>query len=116
MDVLAREQAGLDAIGRRARLHEGQRGLHRLGHHFAELAGGADLPLARSGDRLDGQQLAADLGPCETGDGADLILAVADAVTLFAAPRPFVPILPRDADPFRSISRAPGRARVCPSG
>src|SRR3546814_17280871 len=39
--------------------------------------------------------------PCETGDGADLILAVADAVTIFADARKFVQILRRDADAFR---------------
>src|SRR3546814_18677925 len=38
---------------------------------------------------------------CETGDGADLILAVADAVTIFADARKFVQILRRDADAFR---------------
>src|SRR3546814_12075059 len=63
MDVLAREQAGLDAIGGRARLHERQRRLHRFGHHFAELAGGADLALARRGHGFDPQQFAADLVP-----------------------------------------------------
>ena len=80
MDVLAAEHARLDAVARRARLDEGEGGLDRLLHDVAELAGGLDLALAGHGDRLDGQQFAADLGPGEAGDGADLVLFLAHAV------------------------------------
>ena len=72
----------LDAIGRRARLHEAHRRLDRFLHHFAELAGRLDLALAGDGDRFDRQQFAADLGPGEAGDRADLVLFLADAVTV----------------------------------
>jgi hypothetical protein len=45
VNVLAREEARLDAVAGRARLHEREGGLHRFLHHLAELAGGLDEPL-----------------------------------------------------------------------
>jgi hypothetical protein len=41
---------------------------------------GLDLAFARNRHRFDGQQLAAYFGPSEAGDGADLVLFLADAV------------------------------------
>jgi hypothetical protein len=56
-----------------------KRGLDRLLHHLAELAGGDRLALARQHDRFDGQQLAANFGPRQTGHLTDLVLALGHA-------------------------------------
>ena len=98
VDVLAREDRRLDAIGRRARLHEAHRCLDQLLHHFAELAGGLDLALAGDRDGLDRQQLAADLGPGEPGDGADLVLFLAHSVAEFPNAEELAEILGRQLD------------------
>src|SRR5688500_9536070 len=80
VDVLARENRRLDPERRGPRLDEAHRRLDRFLHHFAKLAGGLDIALAGNGDGLDRQQFAADLGPGEPGDRADLILFLAHAI------------------------------------
>ena len=102
VDVLAREDRRLDAIGRRARLDEAHRRLDQFLHHFAELAGGLDLALAGHGDRLDRQQFAADLGPGEAGDRADLVLFLADAVAEAADAEKIADIVGGQRRPSRS--------------
>src|SRR6478672_8344514 len=84
VDVLASEDRRLHSVGRSPRLDEAHRRLDRLLHHLAELAGRLDLALTGYGDRLDRQQLAANLGPGQAGDGADLVLFLANAVAEFA--------------------------------
>src|SRR4051794_9562521 len=84
VDVLVREDRGLDPERRRTRFDEAHRRLDRLLHHFAELAGGLDLALAGNGDRLNRQELAADFGPGETRDRANLVLFLAHSVAEFA--------------------------------
>ena len=76
--------SGLIPSSARAPADEGLGRLDRLLHHVAELAGGLHLALAGHGDRLDRQQLAADLGPGEAGDRADLVLFLALAVAELA--------------------------------
>ncbi len=100
MNVLAREDRRLDAIARAARLDEAHRRLDRLLHHFAELAGGLDLALARNGYRFDREQLAADFGPGEPGDGANLVLLLADAVAEAADAKELTEIIERELDLF----------------
>ena len=98
VDVLAGEDRRLDAIGRRPRLDEAHRRLDQFLHHLAELAGGLDLALAGNGDRLDRQQLAADLGPGKAGDGADLVLFLADAVAELADAEELAEVVGRQLD------------------
>jgi len=98
MDILAAEETGLDAIRRRARLHEGKRGLDRFVHHLAELAGGLDLSLAGHGHRFDGQQFAAHFGPGQAGDRTHLIFFLADTVAIFLHAGIFCQIVGRDFD------------------
>ena len=98
VDVLAREDRRLHAVRRRPRLHEAHRRLDRFLHHFAELAGRLDLALAGDGDRLDRQQLAADLGPGEAGDGADLVLFLADPVAELPDAEEFAQVVGRQLD------------------
>src|SRR5436190_1068995 len=74
VDVVLLVEVFLHAELARARPHHRQRGVDRLPHHFAQLAGGDGLALARHGHRLDGQQLAADLGPGQAGDLSHLVL------------------------------------------
>jgi hypothetical protein len=78
---LRANRLGFTPNRRRAGFHEAHGGLDRLLHDLAKLAGRLDLALAGHGDCLDGQQLAADLGPGEAGDRADLIFLFADPVT-----------------------------------
>ena len=63
--------------------HHRHRGLNGLLHHFAQLARVRELALAGHHRGLDGQQLAADLGPRQTGHLTDTVaflrLAVAEA-------------------------------------
>ena len=70
-----------------AMAHHRQRRRDRLVHHVAELAGGRRLALARQRHGLDRQQVAADLGPGEPGDLADLVLLLGDAVGVSGARR-----------------------------
>src|SRR5205814_4602958 len=65
---------------------------------LAELAGGDGLALAGHGHRLDGEQLAADLGPGETGDLADLALLLGDAVGVAPYADELVEVLGRHHD------------------
>jgi hypothetical protein len=58
----------------RARADVGRRRRDRLLHHVAQLAGDRHLALAGHHDAFDGQQLAADLGPGQAGDDADLVV------------------------------------------
>src|SRR5205085_1314806 len=93
-----REDRRLDAIGRGASLHEAHRSLDRLLHYFAELAGGLDLALAWNGDSFDRQQLPADLGPGEASHGTDLVLFLADAITVTPDTQEAVQVLLCDDD------------------
>src|SRR5207248_866772 len=79
---------------------EAHRRLNRLLHHFAELAGGLDLTLAGDGHRFDRQQLAADLGPRETGNSTDLILFLAHPITEFSDAEEIAKIVQRQLDLF----------------
>src|SRR4051812_33552998 len=98
VDVLASEDRRLDAIARRAGLDEAHRRLDRLLHDFAELSGGLDLTLARDRDGLNGQQLSADFGPGEAGNGADLILLLAHSVAEAADAEEIAEIVQRQLD------------------
>src|SRR5690606_10704477 len=98
VDVLALEDRRLDAIGRAARLHEAEGRLDALVHHFAELARRPDLALPRGRDAFDRQQLAADFGPGQAGDRADLRFLVGLAVAELAPPREVAEVLRRDDD------------------
>ncbi len=85
---------------RRARLHETERRGDAFIHHFAELAGGLDLALARRGDAFDRQQFAADLGPGEPGHGTDLRFFLAHAVLELAHPGKLAEVVRRNRDAF----------------
>src|SRR5690606_16927171 len=74
----------LDTERARTLAHHRQRGLDRLLHDLAQLAGGHHLALAREGDRLDGQELAAYFGPGETRDLSDLVLHLRNAEAVLA--------------------------------
>ena len=63
-----------------AAAHDRHRRLNRLLHHLAELAGVRELALAGDDRGFDRQQLAADFGPREPGDLADVILLLGAAV------------------------------------
>src|SRR3546814_14941881 len=106
VDVLAGDEARLDTIAWRARPYERERGLDRLLHHFAQLAGGPDQSLAGNRHRLDGEQLAADLGPGQARDGADLVFFLANAVAEFPYARKVADIVRR-----QQTGRAAGRER-----
>ena len=80
VDVAAVEERRLDAEVDGARAHIGRRRRDRLLHHVAQIAGDRHLALAGHHDAFDRQQLAADLGPGEAGDDADLILELGLAV------------------------------------
>src|SRR5207245_7151067 len=73
VDVGPPVETGNDAELLRARAHVGERGVGRLLHHVAELAGQAQRALARHEGHLDGQGLAPDLGPGQAGGHADLV-------------------------------------------
>src|SRR5690606_39766670 len=77
-------EARVDPVGARPAPDDADRGLDRLLHHVAELAGVDLLALALDGDSLDGQKVAADFGPGEPGDLADAahLLRLAVAVLL----------------------------------
>ncbi|MNO77287.1 hypothetical protein D3C76_683900 [compost metagenome] len=60
------------------------RGRDGFDHHIAQGAGLDQLTLARHNGRLDGQQLAANLGPGQPGHLADLILLLGQAVAELA--------------------------------
>ncbi len=98
MNVLAGEDAGLDTVAGRTRLYIGKGRLHGFVHHLAKLAGGPDGALSRDGDRFDGQQLAANFGPGEASNGADLVLLLTDAVAELPHPGIFGKIFRRDRD------------------
>ena len=74
------------------------RGLDRLLHHLAELAGVLQLALAGHHRGFDRQQLAADFGPGEAGDLADLVLLLGHAVAEAAHAEVLVEVLRRDVD------------------
>src|SRR5690606_13395713 len=73
-------EALVDAEQRRTASHDGHRRLDRLLHHVAELPGMDQLTLARHDRGFDGEQLAADLGPCKARDLTDLIVLLRAAV------------------------------------
>ena len=84
VDVALLEDLVLDAEAPRAAAHHRARRLDRFLHHVAELAGADDVALAGHHRRLDRQQLAADLGPRQAGDLADLVLLLGLAVAELA--------------------------------
>ena len=51
-------------------------------HHVAQIAGNGHLAFARHHGGFDGEQLAADVGPGEPGDDADLVLVLDLAVAV----------------------------------
>src|SRR4051812_49272354 len=98
MDILAADQARLDAVSGSARLDEAERRLDALLHNVAQLSSGADSALTRHRDRLDRQQLAADFGPGKAGHGADLILFLTDAEPIFSHSGEVCQVRRRDHD------------------
>src|SRR6266404_1976131 len=75
-----------------------QRSRDRLIHDVAELACSGGLALARQRHRFDGQQIAADFGPGESGNLSDLVLFLGNAVGVAAHTEIFVEILGADLD------------------
>src|SRR5262245_7219777 len=98
VDVALLEQWWLDAEFDRARANIRVRGLDRLLHHVTQIAGDGHLALARHHHAFDGEQLAADLGPSETGDHADLILKLSLAVPKLLHAEIVLEILEGDVD------------------
>src|SRR5262245_36621616 len=82
VDVLLVEPRRLDAEGDRAHAHVGGRRRDRFLHHVAQVAGDRHLALAGHHGGLDGEQLAADVGPGQAGDHADLVLVLDLAVAV----------------------------------
>src|SRR5262249_54893909 len=80
VDVLLVEPRRLDAEGDRAHAHVGGCGRDRLLHHVAQVAGDDHLALAGHQGGFDREQLAAHIGPCQSGYHADLILVLDLAV------------------------------------
>src|SRR4051812_44300446 len=72
--------------------------MDRLLHHVAELAGGDGLALPGHRRGLDRQQLAADFGPGEAGDLADLVLLLGHAEGVAAHAEKLVEVLRRDGN------------------
>jgi hypothetical protein len=66
----------------RARAHVATRRRDRFLHHVAQVAGHRHAALAGHHDAFDGQQLAADFGPGEARDDADLIFGLGLAVAV----------------------------------
>ena len=75
VNVTPVEDRRLDAEIQAAALDVVLRRLDRFFHHIAQLAGGAYLALAGHRHRLDRQQLAANLGPGQSGGDAHQIFA-----------------------------------------
>ena len=98
MHILARENAGLDTIARRARLHKAESGCDGFVHHIAKLTRRFDLTLAGRSDRLDRKQLAAHFGPGQTGHCTDLVFLLTDAVAIFPHTRKVGEIVRRYRD------------------
>ena len=72
-----KSSARSELLGPRA--HVAQRGLRRLLHHVAELAGERQLALAGHQRRFGDEHLAADFGPGQAGGDADLVLLLGHA-------------------------------------
>ena len=113
MDVAAVEQAWLDTIMRRARLHEAEGRGDAFVHHLAELAGGLDLALTGRGDTFDGKQFAAHFGPRQTGDRTDLRLVLAHAVLELAHPGEVAEIVGSDRDALDFLFEDLAQALAC---
>ena len=94
-----------DAELLRAMAHDRQRRGDRLVHHVAELAGRRRLALAGQRHRFDRQQVAADFGPCEARDLADLVLLLGDAVREAAHAEVLVEVLRVDVDRALGLAR-----------
>src|SRR5690242_5167203 len=90
---------------RRAVAHDRERRLDRLLHDLAELAGRDRLALAGHRDRLDREELTADLGPREPGDLPDLVLLLGDAVGEAAHAEKLVQVLGSDQDLLLLVPR-----------
>ena len=82
VDVAAVEQRRLDAVVDRSRADVGRSSRNRLLHHVAQVARHRHAALAGHHDAFNGQQLAAHLGPRQTGHNTDLVLAVDLAVAI----------------------------------
>ena len=80
VDVLLIEGRRLDAEGDRPHADVGRRRGDRFLHHVAQVARDRHLALAGHHGGFDGEQLAADVGPGQAGDDADLILVLEFAV------------------------------------
>jgi hypothetical protein len=82
VDVPVVKQGRLDAEGDCAHAHVRRRRRDRFLHHVAQVAGDDHLALARHHGGFNGEQLAADVGPGEPGDDADLVLVLDLAVAV----------------------------------
>ena len=82
-----------------AAAHVAQRRRDALLHHVAELAGVLDVALAGQQHALDGQDLAAHLGPGQAGDDADHVLGLGLAEAELAHAGVLVQVLPGDRRP-----------------
>ncbi|MNE89130.1 hypothetical protein D3C80_1865150 [compost metagenome] len=80
VDVGLLEHRRLDAEGQRAAADIGSGGGDGLLHHLLQVAGHGHATTARHLDRLDGQDVAAELSPGQTGDDADLIFGIRLAI------------------------------------
>jgi len=98
VNVLTAEDGRLNPVGGSTRLDEAHRSLDRFLHHLAELTGRLDLSLAGDRDGFDGQQLAADLGPRQSGHHTDQILELGFAVTEPRHAEELLDVLDRDLD------------------
>src|SRR3569832_2091693 len=80
MHVVLLIELRIDTEQCRAAAHHRHRRLHRFLHHLAELTRGGQLAFAGHGGGLNGEQIAAHLGPCETGDLTDGVVLLGAAV------------------------------------
>src|SRR3569623_1675866 len=93
-------EVGIDTEQGRTAAYHGHCRLHRLLHHFAELAGGGELALARHHGGLDGEQIAADFGPCQAGDLTHRIVLLGPSVAEAFHAEVFLEVAALDGDLF----------------
>src|SRR5574337_1263534 len=98
VDVALLEQLVVDPEPARAAAHHRARGLDRLLHHVAQLTRADDVALAGHHRGLDRQQVAADHGPRQTDDLADLVLLLGAAEVELAHTEEVVEVVLVDDD------------------